>query len=43
MRADGSNGEMEMAYAFLQVGFETEDINVYDATRITLTLINLEA
>ena len=33
MRADGSNGEMEMAYAFLQVGFEPEDINIYDATR----------
>lgn len=30
MRADGSNGEMEMGYAFLQVGFEPEDVNIYD-------------
>ena len=30
MRADGSNGEMEMGYAFLQVGFSPEDVNIHD-------------
>lgn len=30
MRCEGSNGEMEMAYAFHQVGFECVDVNIQD-------------
>jgi phosphoribosylformylglycinamidine synthase len=38
MRGEGSNGEMEMAYALIQVGFECYDINIADILETTFEL-----
>ena len=38
MRCEGSNGEIEMAYAFHQVGFECVDVNLSDLQKTTFSL-----
>lgn len=42
MRGEGSNGEMEMAYAFHQVGFQCLDVNIHDILDINFSWEDLK-